>query len=587
VHKSLNPGASRITLGRVVDLLRGSVKRSLWFGLAAAAVVIAALVLSLARFPEKTPETAANPPAPATSAPTQPAGDGSAPSTETAASAAGTAATKGADTATGAGAESAAATPSAQGDQPSAATPAASATPSSGEASPAGEANVAAASPAEPSAAPGGSEAAAAAAVADATAASSSTAQAGAAPSGGSPATSTGSDGAAPSTQIGQSSAAAGASTAPADAGPPPAAVADTSPVLPKAPSASTATALATDGVSQAAGSSASSAATGAPATEASPTVDQQAMLPPATAEAPPAQPESGQPSFDIVRVDPTGTLVIAGRADPDSEVTVTSGGKVIGTATADANGEWVMLPEQPMPAGNHQLGLSAALPDGRDVEADKLVMLIVPEKDKTVAGQPAEKTGGSLALLVPKDNAGGAVVLQKPETPATATSQPIVPEEGASGISSGALGLDVVDYDDKGEVVVGGHGTPGATVQLYLDNKPIGATTVDDRGRWQLTPADPVAPRLHTLRVDQVGHDGRVAARVESPFLRAERIELPADQAFIVQPGNSLWRIARRTYGEGLRYTVIYEANRLHIRDPDLIYPGQVFAIPPQVQTN
>jgi nucleoid-associated protein YgaU len=331
-------------------------------------------------------------------------------------------------------------------------------------------------------------------------------------------------------------------------------------------------------------GSSASSAA---PPTETNPTVNQQAALPSATTETAPQQPDAEQPSFDVVRVDPAGTLVIAGRADPDSEVTVTSDGEVIGTATADANGEWVMLPEQPIAPGNHQLGLSAASPDGRDRDSDKLVMLVVPEKDKTVAGQPAETTGGSLALLVPKDNAGGAVVLQKPEAPATATSQPIAPDQGSSGISSGALGLDVVDYDDKGEVVVGGRGTPGATVQLYLDNKPIGATTVDDRGRWQLTPAEPVAPRLHTLRVDQVGQDGRVAARVESPFLRAERIELPADQAFIVQPGNSLWRIARRTYGEGLRYTLIYEANRLHIRNPDLIYPGQVFAIPPQTQTD
>jgi nucleoid-associated protein YgaU len=85
-------------------------------------------------------------------------------------------------------------------------------------------------------------------------------------------------------------------------------------------------------------------------------------------------------------------------------------------------------------------------------------------------------------------------------------------------------------------------------------------------------------------MRVDQIGRDGRVTERVESPFLRAERVELPADQAFIVQPGNSLWRIARRTYGEGPRYTVIYEANRTQIRDPDLIYPGQVFALP---QTN
>ena len=44
---------------------------------------------------------------------------------------------------------------------------------------------------------------------------------------------------------------------------------------------------------------------------------------------------------------------------------------------------------------------------------------------------------------------------------------------------------------------------------------------------------------------------------------------------------GRPLWRIARRVYGEGTRYAVIYQANRDMIRDPDLIYPGQVFAVP------
>jgi nucleoid-associated protein YgaU len=226
-------------------------------------------------------------------------------------------------------------------------------------------------------------------------------------------------------------------------------------------------------------------------------------------------------------------------------------------------------------------LALSAKLPDGRSLEADKEVMLAVPETGKNVTGETTPTTGGSLAVLVPKENGGGAVVLQQP--PAAA---PAATGEAGPGIASGALVLDTVDYDDKGQVIIGGRGTVGATIQVYLDNDLIGATTVDGAGRWQVTPMASVAPRLHTLRVDQIGADGRVVARVESPFLRAELVELPADQAFIVQPGNSLWRIARRSYGEGLRYTVIYEANRGQIRNPDLIYPGQVFAIP-QTQTN
>src|SRR3546814_4590092 len=67
------------------------------------------------------------------------------------------------------------------------------------------------------------------------------------------------------------------------------------------------------------------------------------------------------------------------------------------------------------------------------------------------------------------------------------------------------------------------------------------------------------------------------VVARAETPFSRADPATLSARPGqVVVQPGNSLWRIARRIYGEGLRYTVIYQANQRQIRNPDLIYPGQ-----------
>ncbi|VUD74711.1 hypothetical protein MET9862_05344 [Methylobacterium symbioticum] len=47
------------------------------------------------------------------------------------------------------------------------------------------------------------------------------------------------------------------------------------------------------------------------------------------------------------------------------------------------------------------------------------------------------------------------------------------------------------------------------------------------------------------------------------------------------IERGNSLWQISRRAYGRGNRYTVIYDANQEQIRDPDLIYPGQIFVLP------
>ncbi|MFN4153544.1 MAG: LysM peptidoglycan-binding domain-containing protein [Paracoccaceae bacterium] len=54
-----------------------------------------------------------------------------------------------------------------------------------------------------------------------------------------------------------------------------------------------------------------------------------------------------------------------------------------------------------------------------------------------------------------------------------------------------------------------------------------------------------------------------------------------PPPVTVTVQPGFTLWGIARETFGEGVMYVQVYEANRDKIRDPDLIYPGQVFTIP------
>ena len=81
---------------------------------------------------------------------------------------------------------------------------------------------------------------------------------------------------------------------------------------------------------------------------------------------------------------------------------------------------------------------------------------------------------------------------------------------------------------------------------------------------------------------VDEIDETGRVASRIESPFLREPPETLAAlPHQVVVQPGHSLWAIAQARYGSGTRYALVYGANRERIRDPDLIYPGQVFDLP------
>jgi len=54
-----------------------------------------------------------------------------------------------------------------------------------------------------------------------------------------------------------------------------------------------------------------------------------------------------------------------------------------------------------------------------------------------------------------------------------------------------------------------------------------------------------------------------------------------PAPITITVQPGFTLWAIAQQTFGEGVLYVQVFEANKDKIKDPNLIYPGQVFTVP------
>ncbi len=309
-------------------------------------------------------------------------------------------------------------------------------------------------------------------------------------------------------------------------------------------------------------------------------------------------------PSFDIVRVNPRGDTVIAGRAAAGAEVTILSNDETIGKVTADKRGEWVLVPDKPLPPGSRRLGLSAKLPGKKPVLADTEVVMVVPEKGKDIAGRPVTEPSQPLVLMVPRQGAaqGPSLVLQAPpsgDRPGTASAGAptifqaprlaVAPAEGArSGQGADTLSIDVIDYDTEGRVIISGRARPGARLRIYLDNQPAGTVEADAKGRWRFTPDAPLAPGTYALRVDQVETGGKVIARVEIPFTRAAALaSLPGESVIVVQPGNSLWRIARRSYGRGIQYTVIYQANRDQIRDPHLIYPGQVFAVPEAIKIN
>jgi hypothetical protein len=265
-------------------------------------------------------------------------------------------------------------------------------------------------------------------------------------------------------------------------------------------------------------------------------------------------------PSFDVVRINPNGDAVLAGRATPGAEVTVREGENVIGRVQADQRGEWVLVPDKPLAPGARVFSLESKLPDQEPVTSESEVVLVVPEQDGA----------GALALRVP-NQAGGAGT-----GPTTVLQSPF------SGAGSGGLAIGVIDYDENGKAAVTGKAKPGAKLNVYLDDKLAGSARANDKGEWNFALPAPVAAGEHRLRVDEVAPDGKVAGRAEYAFARKPPGEDGLSTgAMVVVEGNSLWRIARRTYGQGTRYMLIVEANREQIKDPDLIYPGQVFELP------
>jgi nucleoid-associated protein YgaU len=256
-------------------------------------------------------------------------------------------------------------------------------------------------------------------------------------------------------------------------------------------------------------------------------------------------------PSFDIVKVDPSGHAVIAGRAAPGAKVAVLDGTTSLGEVTADERGEWVLVPTTPISPGERQLTLEATDPaTGAKTKSTDTVALAV--------ATPTQGGGqsGTVAVLLPGNANEPAQTLQTPTG------------------RGGSLSLDTAEYNDKGELMLSGHAAPGATVRLYANNQSLGTANADSQGKWSTVTPDPQGGSKANIRVDQLAADGAVAQRIEEPF------EPPTGQ-YKVQAGNSLWVIARKTYGNGTHYTVIFGANKEHIHDPNVIFPGQVITLP------
>jgi hypothetical protein len=285
---------------------------------------------------------------------------------------------------------------------------------------------------------------------------------------------------------------------------------------------------------------------------------------PPATESKPQPQASVMVPSFDVARIGPDGRAVIAGRAAPGAKIVLLDGGKEIAKGEADQRGEWVVLTQDtPLAPGPHELRVVQHIEGRAPVTSEQVVVAVVPQPPGT------DKTakGGEETLVMISPPSGAATLVQPPSSAG-------VPKVGDLQVST-------LDYDERGKATITGQATPGTTVRAYLDDKPVAEGQAGKDGRWRLAPDQPLETGQHRLRVDRLAQDGKPVARLEMKFERQESAPGDTGRRLHVVRGDNLWNIARAHYGEGFRYTTIFDANKDQIRDPNLIYPGQIFSLP------
>lgn len=277
-----------------------------------------------------------------------------------------------------------------------------------------------------------------------------------------------------------------------------------------------------------------------------------------------------GFPGFDVVRITRGGAGLMTGHAPPASKVEVLADGKMIGEATADAKGEWILIIGKPLKSGGVELGLQSGdmFHFGRKpILSPFIVVVVVPgtAKDHFIDGEGE----GVVVIESPRDRAGSSMIMQRPGR--------VTAGEAADG-----LGFDVMDYGDDGKAVLSGRAPAYSEVRFYLDNHFQGYAVADQNGRWEIALKDVVGQGQHVMRADQVGDKGKVQLRLEAAFERLKPLDpLKTNEKIIVQTAKDMWQISRKIVDDGFHYALIFRADKDQIKDPDLVYPDQVFDLP------
>ena len=314
----------------------------------------------------------------------------------------------------------------------------------------------------------------------------------------------------------------------------------------------------------------------------------------PASVDKAQSQTAALEPAFDIVNVDPSGEAVIAGRAAPNEKVELRDAGKKVAEATADASGQFVIIPPALAP-GDHELSLAANGDKGQPALSSPVAVSVPAPEAKTgvAAGPPEAKTTVAAAVPANPNAEPSALGIRTLATPAP--------------VSGARVAIRSVEADAPGGLVAKGSAQPNTTLRLYLNQADLAEAKTQSDGRWSLTIKSGISPGVYVIQADEINPSGAtVVASANTPFDYPDMPTAPALQAAAasasaeplstpspadpviesvqtkrVATGHTLWALSKSYYGDPTRYPAIVEANRAQIHNPNVIFPGQVFVVP------
>ena len=303
--------------------------------------------------------------------------------------------------------------------------------------------------------------------------------------------------------------------------------------------------------------------------------------------------------TIDLARVKPDGAAVFAGTAAPNAKIRIFEGDILLGETITNANGEWVIVLEKSLAAGQHLISVAMERSDGttemadrslaveiyQDTETKPLVALLpetatevpvlIQSPDDVDKAKPAATASGSIVADAAKAD---AAMLEKAE-PAPAKPQ-ANNQIAASQIA--ALAPSAIVWRDASRILISGTSRGGVRVAVNDAKGQFGEALVLVDGAWQVAGSLDMDIAVNQLRFALFDDANQIIARYDLP-VKARDLAKGQDGSplVVVNKGDMLWRIAYHQLGEGVKYVDIVRRNQQDIADPDLIYPKQIFAVP------